>query len=191
MASHMMQFFASTAARVESNFAKLWLLRRYSILARPLLAMKQFSSRMHLASLRDEKKWTRPNREEAVVDLTCSRRRFLGSTSLVAAMAAVPVWHWARQSNSAAMFVSAERAPAFSLGSRAVLLEGPRIARLETMATRLRNVTGEVILRLDPADELLLDVAAQQAGVSVMNRVDTADGIGRRANVVPVRRNFA
>lgn len=106
-------------------------------------------------------------------------------------MAAVPMWHWARQSNAAAMFVSAERAPAFGLGSRAVLLEGPRIARLETMAATLRTLTGEVILRLDPADEPLLDVAAQQAGVSVMNRADTADGIGRRADIVPTRRNFA
>lgn len=185
-------FFASAGARVESNFGKLSLFRRFSILARPLLACEA-TLQLHASyePARREGADTSEQEEEPVADLTCSRRRFLGSTSLVAAMAAVPIWHWARQSNSAAMFVSAERAPAFSLGSRAVLLEGPRIARLEKMATTLRNVTGEVILRLDPADEPLLDVAAQQAGVSVMNRVDPVDGIGRRADVVPTRRNFA
>lgn len=89
------------------------------------------------------------------------------------------------------MLVSAERAPIFGLGSQAVLLEGPRIARLETMAAALTTVTGEIVLRLDATDDFLLDVAAQQAGVSVIRRKKLPDGLGIRAHVALTERSFA
>jgi len=88
------------------------------------------------------------------------------------------------------MLVSAERAPLFGLGSQAVLLDGPRIARLEAMAAALPTVASEVVLRLDAADDFLLDVAAQQAGVTVTRRHEP-DRLGIRAHVALTERNFA
>jgi hypothetical protein len=89
------------------------------------------------------------------------------------------------------MLVSAERAPLFSLGSQSVLLDGPRITRLQTMAATLPKVAGEIVLRLDATDESLLDVAAQQAGVSVKLGAAMPEGFGIRAHVTPLQRNFA
>lgn len=124
-------------------------------------------------------------------DLSCTRRRFLGSTSLVAAAAAVPAALYWSNSASPAMLVSAERAPLFSLGSQSVLLEGPRIARLQTMVAALPKFSGEVVLRLDAADEPLLDVAAQQAGMSVKLGAAMPEDFGTRALITPIQRKFA
>jgi len=127
-----------------------------------------------------------------VSDLTCTRRRFLGSTSLIAAAAAVPAaWHWADTANAPAMLVSAERAPLFRLGSQALLFDGPRLARLEAMAAALPKIAGEVVLRLDPVDDSLLDIAAQQSGMSVVRQHERANTPSIRAHVTPTRRTFA
>lgn len=125
-------------------------------------------------------------------DLICTRRGFLGSTSLVAAAVAIPAaWRWAAMGETPTMLVSVERAPLFGLGSQAVLLNGPRITRLETMAAALSTVAGEVVLRLDAADDFLLDVAAQQAGVNVIRQNELPDGFGIRAHVALTERNIA
>jgi hypothetical protein len=126
-----------------------------------------------------------------VLDLECTRRGFIGSTSLVAAAAALPTALYWSNSGSAKILVSAERAPLFSLGSDSVLLDGPRIARLQMMTTTLPKIAGDVVLRLDATDESLLDVAAQQAGVSVKLGAALPDGFGIRAHVTPIQRNFA
>jgi hypothetical protein len=89
------------------------------------------------------------------------------------------------------MLVSEERAPLFGVGSRAVLLEGPRIARLQAMTEALPRLHGEVVLRLDATDESLLDVAAQQAGVLISRQSGQPDDQGVRARVTPTGRKFA
>lgn len=122
----------------------------------------------------------------------CTRRRFLASTSLVMAAAAMPVvgFNWP-DGPGLAMFVSAENASPFDLARQAIRLEGPRIARLQMMTESLPKLAGEIILRLDATDDHLLDVAAQQAGMSIRRGATLADGLGIHAHVIPQQRNFA
>jgi hypothetical protein len=127
-----------------------------------------------------------------MLDPTYTRRHFLASTSFVAAAAVIPAaWRWPGADHAPAMLVSAESAPAFDLGPQAVLLDGPRLARLEAMAAALPKVSGEVVLRLDATDDALLDVAAQLAGVNMTRRNELPDGLGIRAHVALAKRNFA
>ncbi len=122
----------------------------------------------------------------------CTRRRFIASTSLIMAAAAIPAagFNWPDR-QGLAIFVSAEHASPFDLARRAIRLEGPRIARLQMMADSLPKLAGEIILRLDATDDHLLDVAAQQAGMSIRRGTALADGLGIHAHVVTQQRNFA
>lgn len=89
------------------------------------------------------------------------------------------------------MLVSAERTHRFASCKQALVLDGPRIARLQMMADRLPQFADEFILRLDATDDHLLDVAAQQAGVSIKRGAALPHGLGIRAHVIPQQRNFA
>lgn len=88
------------------------------------------------------------------------------------------------------LLVSAERANLSDSTHRAIVLDGPRITRLQVMAESLPKFTGAFVLRLDPADEYLLDVAAQQAGVSVRRLATLPSGTGMQAQVIRQERNF-
>ncbi len=89
------------------------------------------------------------------------------------------------------MLVSAERAPLLGSPSQALVLDGPRVERLQSMAESLSGLSGEIILRLDPVDDQLLDVAAQQARVSIRRGAAAPDGLGILAHVTPHKRNLA
>ncbi|MBN8830752.1 MAG: hypothetical protein J0G94_09025 [Sphingomonadales bacterium] len=126
-----------------------------------------------------------------MLDLSFTRRQILGSASLLTLATAIPAaFHWsgARAPN---MLVSAERAPPFGLWSGAVLLDGPRIARLQAMAENLPRFSGEFVLRLDATDDSLLDVAAQQAGVHIRRGAALPDGLGIRAHISSTGRSLA
>ncbi len=126
-----------------------------------------------------------------MLNLSCTRRQFLGTTSLLTLSASVPAafdWLGAHPPN---MLLSAERAPPFPLSPGAVVLDGARIARLQLMADTLPRFAGEFVLRLDATDDSLLDVAAQQAGVHVRRGEALPDGLGLRAHVSLIGRNFA
>ena len=89
------------------------------------------------------------------------------------------------------MLVSAERAGMPGLPGNAVVLDGPRIARLQAMADSLPRFRAPFVLRLDPVDDHFLDVAAQQAGVSVQRLGALPGGLGIRARISRQQRNFA
>lgn len=122
----------------------------------------------------------------------CTRRCFVASTSLIIASVVIPAsrLRWSDE-RALTMFVSAERASHFNLATHAVLFDGPRIARMEAMVDSLPKFVGEILLRLDATDDHLLDVAAQQAGVSVKRGAVLPHGLGIRAHVIPQQRNFA
>lgn len=126
----------------------------------------------------------------------CTRRRFMASASLAAAAGVIATMkfgpYMAGMPDDArrAIFISVERAPLADLSPRALLLDGPRIARLQTMAASLPGAAGEVILRLDATDDELLDIAAQQAGVSIRRGAALPDGAGVRAAIIPHQRSF-
>jgi len=126
-----------------------------------------------------------------MLKLSCSRRNFVGSTSLLALSAAVPTFLRQSSGQPPNLLMSAERAPPFQLPSGAVVLGGPRIARLQAMAKSLSRSSGQIVLRLDGTDDSLLDVAAQQAGVSIRRGNALPNGLGILAHVTPLSRNFA
>lgn len=121
----------------------------------------------------------------------CTRRRFMASTSLIIAAGAFPIAKlgWSG-TQSTSMLVSAEHAARSGLSSRAVLLDGPRIERLRTMTASLSNGAGEIFLSLDPTDDHLLDIAAEQAGVSIRRGSALPDGKGIRAYVISHQRSL-
>jgi hypothetical protein len=88
-------------------------------------------------------------------------------------------------------FISAERADRFARIGHGVVLDGPRVERLRAMAEALGRVSGEIVLRLDPVDDHLFDIAAQQAGVSVKRGLAAPDGLGTLAYVTPQGRSLA
>src|SRR5688572_9651981 len=124
--------------------------------------------------------------------LVCTRRCLLVSTSLAMTAGAASVARYRPAPSAAPLaFISAERADNIGPLRQALVLEGPRIERLQIMADSLPKISGKVILRLDPVDDQLLDVAAQQMGVSVRRGVATADALGVVGHVVPQQRSFA
>ncbi len=121
-----------------------------------------------------------------------SRRRFIGSTSAVAVAAAIPAsMAWRNAAQGAELFVSAENLPLPGLPSDAQVLDGPLIERLRTMAANLPRSSSDVVLMLDPADDQLLDIAAQQAGVSVKRGAALNNGQGVSARIIPQERTAA
>jgi hypothetical protein len=129
--------------------------------------------------------------EGAVLNLSCSRRRFIGSTSLLALSAAVPEIFSPRGAQTPAILMSQERWFPATFWPNAVLLDGPRISRLQVMAEKLPMFVGEFVLRLDATDDSLLDVAAQLAGVHIRRGAALPDGLGIRARISSIARNFA
>lgn len=122
----------------------------------------------------------------------CTRRRFLVSASLLAATAVVPLTRFDPAAARAPhLLISAERADASGYGAQALVLDGPRVERLQAMTDSLAKVSGDVILRLDPVDDHLLDIAAQQAGVSIRRGGSAPAGRGIVAQVSSQRRSFA
>lgn len=127
-----------------------------------------------------------------MVHLSCSRRNFLGSTALVAAATAIPSLSYRGSATaSRIILVSEDLATVGDTGPQTLLLVGPRIDRLQAMAAALRTLSGEVVLRLDAADDSLLDVAAQQAAVILARGKGMFDRFGTRANVALIQRNTA
>lgn len=130
--------------------------------------------------------------EDTVLSRPISRRHFIASTSVVAAAGAIPaVRHWQAGGDGAAHFVSAELAPRTGLPTRAVLLDGPRIERLQAMTEGLRKAAGTIVLRLDATDDHLLDIAAQMARVTVKRDAALPGGKGIAARIIPQERKFA
>ncbi|MCB5426474.1 hypothetical protein H0274_14510 [Altererythrobacter sp. CC-YST694] len=122
-----------------------------------------------------------------------SRRHFIASTSIIAAAGAVPaarLWQ-AGATGDAALFVSAEHAPAAGLPANAVVFDGPRIERLQAMAASLSRSAANIVLRLDATDDHLLDIAAQMARVSVRRGAALSGGKGITARVISQERTFA
>lgn len=126
-----------------------------------------------------------------MLNLTITRRGFIGTASAAAAVASVPIAGHLAQAGPTSMILSAERGLPFSLSAGSVVLEGERLARLQTMAKALAKAGNDVVLRLDATDDKLLDIAAQQAGVSVIRGEALPDGLGIRAQVTNFQRNFA
>lgn len=118
-----------------------------------------------------------------MADLSCSRRGFLGKSSLVAAAAAIPSALYMTRADAPILIASAERAPAINFGEQVLTLEGDRLARLHAMVGHLGTLTGDIRLRLDATDDALLDVAADMAGVRVQlqhqGTVDQPDALVR------------
>lgn len=120
-----------------------------------------------------------------------TRRRFLVSTSVVVAVGAVSIERLAPFSASPDIIVSAELADSLGFEGRSLVLEGPRFDRLQVMAKNLARISGPIVLRLDPVDDHLIDVAAQQAGVSLRRTMGARDGLGTLAEVRPQQRRLA
>lgn len=126
-----------------------------------------------------------------VLSRPISRRRFIASTSVIAAAGAIPAARLWQAEGGIALFVSAEHAPLAGLPPRAVLLDGPRIERLQAMAASLPKVAANIVLRLDATDDHLLDIAAQMARVSVKRGAILPGGKGVSARIIPQERKFA
>ncbi|OJW71542.1 MAG: hypothetical protein BGO57_16800 [Sphingomonadales bacterium 63-6] len=129
--------------------------------------------------------------EDTMLSRPISRRHFIASTSLVAAAGAVPAARLWQAGDGAALFVSAEHAPKAGLPARVVLLDGPRIERLQAMADGLRKASPNIVLRLDGTDDHLFDIAAQMARVTVKRGAALPGGKGVPARIIPQERKFA
>ena len=120
-----------------------------------------------------------------------TRRRFVASAVLAVATGAAATLRFDPARATPRMLVSAERTGGLSTRAHALILGGPRVERLQIMAGTLSALSGMVILRLDPVDDHLLDVAAQQAGASVRRGAAAPGGLGVVAHVTPLQRSFA
>lgn len=120
-----------------------------------------------------------------------TRRHFLVSSSLLVAAGSVSLGRIGQSARAPGMIVSSERANGLTPRPRVLVLEGPRVERLQVMTESLAQTSGRVVLRLDPVDDQLIDIAAQQAGVRITRDPMGKQGSGTLADVRPQQWSLA